>query len=163
MARGKSADPQSDYGATHSTVPSALAGMDMELPSVEFCECHPTWLGQSAEWQTASTSGRPSRMARSPWSVWTTWSSGVYRVATFHVSGADGASILTPYFALGQQKSYPAVNWEKFDLKDEVTLEDGHTYRNEHVDNRGDNHLFARKAATESTVYVKRPRRPAPC
>lgn len=29
---------QSDYGATHSTIPSALAGMDMELPSVEFCE-----------------------------------------------------------------------------------------------------------------------------
>ena len=30
-------DAQSDYGATHSTVPSALAGMDMELPSAHYC------------------------------------------------------------------------------------------------------------------------------
>ena len=29
---------QSDFGATHSTAPSAMAGMDMELPSAEFCE-----------------------------------------------------------------------------------------------------------------------------
>jgi hypothetical protein len=29
---------QSDFGATHSTVPSALNGMDMELPGEYYCE-----------------------------------------------------------------------------------------------------------------------------
>lgn len=29
---------QSDFGATHSTTPSALGGMDMELPSEYYCE-----------------------------------------------------------------------------------------------------------------------------
>ena len=32
---------QSDYGATHSTVPSAMAGMDMELPNVAYCQHYP--------------------------------------------------------------------------------------------------------------------------
>jgi beta-glucosidase len=27
-----------DYGATHSTIPTAMSGMDMELPSVAYCE-----------------------------------------------------------------------------------------------------------------------------
>jgi hypothetical protein len=29
----------SDFGATHSTAPSANAGMDQELPGTYWCEC----------------------------------------------------------------------------------------------------------------------------
>jgi len=61
--------------------------------------------------------------------------------------------ILTPWIASGQKSSYPHTNWQKWDLSDEIEV-DGRVFRNEHVDNKGDNYILARKIAAESTVYV---------
>ncbi|OCF31533.1 hypothetical protein I316_06732 [Kwoniella heveanensis BCC8398] len=62
--------------------------------------------------------------------------------------------ILTPWYASKQNGDYPKVNYQKYDLSDRVDV-NGKVFRNEHVDNRGDNHLFARKVAAESTVLLK--------
>jgi beta-glucosidase len=40
-------------------------------------------------------------------------------------------------------------------LADETEVK-GRIFRNEHVDNKGDNYMFARKVAAESTVYATR-------
>ncbi|WVF67569.1 hypothetical protein IAT40_002327 [Kwoniella sp. CBS 6097] len=62
--------------------------------------------------------------------------------------------ILTPWYASKQHIDYPEVNYQKYDLSDQVEV-NGKVFRNEHVDNRGDDHLFARKVAAESTVLLK--------
>ncbi|WVR09511.1 hypothetical protein IAU60_006579 [Kwoniella sp. DSM 27419] len=62
--------------------------------------------------------------------------------------------ILTPYYAFGQHREYPAVNYQKYDLSDKAEV-NGHVFWNEHRDNRGDNAVFARKVAAESTVLLK--------
>lgn len=63
-------------------------------------------------------------------------------------------SILTPWYAQKQHLGYPKVNWQRFDLTDQIKIGD-RTFRNEHVDNRGSNAVFARKMAAESTVSVR--------
>lgn len=63
-------------------------------------------------------------------------------------------SILTPWYASGQDKGYPKTNWHRFDLADEIEV-NGRKLVNEHVDHRGDNHVLARKIAAESTVYAR--------
>jgi beta-glucosidase len=62
---------------------------------------------------------------------------------------------LTPWYAAGQDKHYPPTNYQSYNLRDEVEI-DGKKFYNQHVNNKGDNHLFARKVAAESTVYVPR-------
>ena len=62
-------------------------------------------------------------------------------------------SILTPWLAAGQNISYPRTNWHKYDLADEREV-DGRVFRNDHVNNEGDNYILARKIAAESTVYA---------
>ena len=59
-------------------------------------------------------------------------------------------SILTPWYALGQSR-YPETNFNYYNLADKVEVQGRHYY-NRHVDNRGDNHVYARKVAAESTV-----------
>ena len=61
--------------------------------------------------------------------------------------------ILTVQFAFGQDKGYPKTNWNRYDLADKVVIGDT-TFENRHKDNRGDNHLLARRVAAESTVLV---------
>jgi beta-glucosidase len=69
----------------------------------------------------------------------------------------DGSRILTPYFAFKQHMHYPKVNYQKFNLRDEVEV-DGLFMKNEHRNVKGNNYLLARKVAAESTVYVARRR-----
>ncbi|OCF44035.1 hypothetical protein I317_02143 [Kwoniella heveanensis CBS 569] len=123
-----------DFGATHSTVPSVLGGMDMELPGEYWC----TYM-QLTSFRTdgerlleAVRKGRVSEKRLDDM---------VHR-------------ILTPWYASKQNGDYPKVNYQKYDLSDRVDV-NGKVFRNEHVDNRGDNHLFARKVAAESTVLLK--------
>ena len=59
--------------------------------------------------------------------------------------------ILTVWYAANQHKSYPETNWQMYNLADETEV-NGQVFRNQHVDNRGDSHLLARKVAAESTV-----------
>ncbi|EIW68265.1 hypothetical protein TREMEDRAFT_69280 [Tremella mesenterica DSM 1558] len=112
-----------DFGAAHSTVPSALAGMDMELPGEYFY-------------------GRRLYDA--------------VLLGEVPMSRLDDMAqrILTPYFAQGQYREYPAVNYQKYNLRDSVEVH-GMTFRNLHINNKGDNHLLARKIAAESTVMLK--------
>lgn len=65
---------------------------------------------------------------------------------------------MTPYFASKQDSDYPAINYQHYDLRDEVEV-DGKIFRNEHISNKGDHHKLARKVATESTVSVVLPSR----
>ncbi|WVQ72131.1 hypothetical protein IAR50_001676 [Cryptococcus sp. DSM 104548] len=113
----------SDFGAAHSTVNSALHGMDMELPSEYF---YGKKLLQAVERGDVSLT-RLDDMAQ---------------------------RILTPYLALQHNSSYPEVSYQKYNLQDDVNV-DGHVFRNEHVDVKGDNNLWARKVAAESTVLLK--------
>ncbi|WWD19167.1 hypothetical protein CI109_103625 [Kwoniella shandongensis] len=113
----------SDFGATHSTVPSALNGMDMELPGEYF-------YGQRLLKAMRKGEIPQSRL-----------DDMVHR-------------ILTPWFASKQYTDYPAINYQKYDLADKKEI-NGHVFRNEHVNNKGDNYLFARKVAAESTVLLK--------
>ncbi|KAL7422426.1 hypothetical protein Q5752_003074 [Cryptotrichosporon argae] len=112
----------SDFGATHSTAPSANAGMDMELPSTAY-------YGEKL--------------------------TDAVRKGEVNLTRLDDMAhrVLTPWIA-SQRGDYPAVNYQKYDLTDEVVV-DGHVFRNQHVDNRGDNARFARKVAAESTVLLK--------
>ena len=64
--------------------------------------------------------------------------------------------ILLPWYASNQHLDYPAPNFQKWDLSDQFE-QDGMVFRNEHVDNRGDGHILARKIAAESTVYASAP------
>ncbi|CAD6568913.1 MAG: hypothetical protein TREMPRED_004846 [Tremellales sp. Tagirdzhanova-0007] len=113
----------SDYGATHSTVPSALAGMDMELAELKY---------YGHRLHDAIKSGKVPE------------------------SRLDDMAhrILTPWLAAGQNISYPRTNWHKYDLADEREV-DGRVFRNDHVNNKGDNYILARKIAAESTVLLK--------
>lgn len=82
----------------------------------------------------------------SPSRGWTTWRGGK--------SGCPSQlafRILVPWLASGQDHGYPKTNWQKHDLADEIEV-GGRKLYNEHVDNRGDNHILARKIAAESTV-----------
>ena len=110
----------SDYGATHSTVASALHGMDMELPGV---------------WYYGRRLAEAVNKGKVP------------------IERLDDMArrILTTWFAFGQDDGYPKVNWNRFDLADQVEV-NGRILYNHHVDNRGDNHILARKIAAESTV-----------
>ncbi|WVQ80171.1 hypothetical protein IAT38_002276 [Cryptococcus sp. DSM 104549] len=113
----------SDFGATHSTAPSAVNGMDMELPG-EY------WYGKRLLHAVKKGDVPRSRLD-------------------------DMAHrILTPWLASNQHKDYPAINYQKYDLSDKVVV-GNRTFRNEHVNNKRDNHRFARKVAAESTVLLK--------
>lgn len=59
--------------------------------------------------------------------------------------------ILTPYFAQHQDTNYPAINYQKYNLRDEVEI-NGMVFRNEHISHKADHHTLARKVAAESTV-----------
>ncbi|ODN90828.1 hypothetical protein L198_06145 [Cryptococcus wingfieldii CBS 7118] len=112
-----------DFEAAHSTVESAIHGMDMELPTEHF---YGKKLLKAVERGEVS-SERLDDMAR---------------------------RILIPYLALQHNSSYPKVTYQKYNLQDQIEV-DGHVFRNEHVDVKGDNHLWARKVAAESTVLLK--------
>ncbi|WVW85507.1 hypothetical protein I302_107545 [Kwoniella bestiolae CBS 10118] len=113
----------SDFGATHSTVGSALGGMDMELPGEYY-------YGQ--------------RLLKA------------VKKGTIPESRLDDMvhRILTPWYASKQDSDYPKVNYQKYDLSDSKEV-NGHVFKNEHVDVRGDNAMYARKVAAESTVLLK--------
>jgi hypothetical protein len=121
--------------------------MDMELPSVEYCELTCATFQDGTDHQMESDYFKLCLKARYRFRDWTTWRIGKLE------SAKDGLTsrILTPWFAQKQNEGYPKVNWHKFDLTDSFTIR-GRTYRNEHVDNRGSNPKFARKIAAESTV-----------
>ncbi|RXK42426.1 hypothetical protein M231_00416 [Tremella mesenterica] len=127
-----------DFGAAHSTVPSALAGMDMELPGEFFCKSS----GILTRTMLIIQDGRRLYDA--------------VLLGEVPTSRLDDMAqrILTPYFAQGQYREYPAVNYQKFNLRDSVEVH-GMTFRNLHINNKGDNHLLARKIAAESTVMLK--------
>ncbi|WRT68513.1 uncharacterized protein IL334_005489 [Kwoniella shivajii] len=113
----------SDFGATHSTVPSALGGMDMELPGERYYGKN---LLKAVHKGDISESKLDDMVHR----------------------------ILTPWYAAKQDTDYPKINYQKYDLSDKVDI-NGHTFRNEHVNVKGNNALFARKVAAESTVLLK--------
>ena len=64
---------------------------------------------------------------------------------------ANLARILIPWIASGQNKSYPHINMQSHDLADEINVE-VMVFRNEHIDNKEDNYILARKIAAESSV-----------
>lgn len=65
---------------------------------------------------------------------------------------SDLRSILTPWIAFGQADKWNEVNYQMYNLGDEVKVW-GHTFRNQHVDpRREDSADFARKAAEQSHV-----------
>ncbi|ORX38400.1 glycoside hydrolase superfamily [Kockovaella imperatae] len=113
----------SDYGATHSTVPSARNGMDMELPEAQYFGDNLIKAVKAGD----VPESRLDDMAR---------------------------RILLPWYASRQHEDYPAPNFQKYDLSDEFE-QDGMVFKNEHVDNRGDGHILARKVAADSTVLLK--------
>ncbi|TYJ52305.1 hypothetical protein B9479_007091 [Cryptococcus floricola] len=113
----------SDFGAAHSTVESAIHGMDMELPTEQF---YGKELLKAVERGDVSSERLDDMVRR----------------------------ILTPYLALQHNSSYPKVNYQMYNLQDQIEV-DGHVFRNEQVDVKGDNHLWARKVAAESTVLLK--------
>ncbi|WWC71463.1 uncharacterized protein I206_105421 [Kwoniella pini CBS 10737] len=112
-----------DFGATHSTIPSVLNGMDMELPGEYY-------YGQRLLRAIKKGSITESRL-----------DDMVHR-------------ILTPWYAAKQHIYYPKINYQKYDLSDKKEV-NGHTWKNEHVDVRGDNAIYARKVAAESTILLK--------
>nr|XP_018261591.1 uncharacterized protein I303_06029 [Kwoniella dejecticola CBS 10117]OBR83749.1 hypothetical protein I303_06029 [Kwoniella dejecticola CBS 10117] len=117
-----------DFGATHSTVASALNGMDMELPGEYFCKSQA--YGQRLLQAINKGSIPESRL-----------DDMVQR-------------ILTPWYASQQHTNYPRINYQKYDLSDSKEV-NGHVWTNEHVDVRKDNAIYARKVAAESTVLLK--------
>ncbi|WWC90596.1 uncharacterized protein L201_005532 [Kwoniella dendrophila CBS 6074] len=113
----------SDFGATHSTVSSALGGMDMELPGEHY-------YGKRLERAVKKGSVPESRL-----------DDMVHR-------------ILTPWYASNQDTDYPQINYQKYDLSDSKTV-NGHRFKNEHINVKADNAIYARKVAAESTVLLK--------
>jgi hypothetical protein len=59
--------------------------------------------------------------------------------------------ILTPYLASQHNDNYPEVNYQSYNLRDEVEV-DGQIFRNQHLSHKADHHKLARKVAAQSTV-----------
>ncbi len=128
--------------------------MDMELPSIDYCMSVEQAILVGSD--TATDGEHLYKAVKSGQVPMSRLDDMAYRSGSFlRRASTDGPSILTPYLAFGQNASYPNTNWQKFDLADEIEV-GGKFFRNQHIDNKGDNYLFARKVAAESTVYVSR-------
>ncbi|TXT15566.1 hypothetical protein VHUM_00069 [Vanrija humicola] len=126
----------SDFGATHSTVESINAGMDQELPGTWFC---------GFECDVAPNPPVGDRLLKA------------LKDGKVKEKRLDDMAvrILTPWIAFGQADKWNVVNYQMYNLGDEVYV-GRHTFRNQHVDpRREDSAEFARKAAEQSHVLLK--------
>ncbi|KAH7305614.1 beta-glucosidase-related glycosidase [Rhexocercosporidium sp. MPI-PUGE-AT-0058] len=129
----------SDWGATHSGVPSIEAGLDMNMPG---------GLGlYGLTFGEASDFGGNVTLA--------------VNNGTLDSSRVDDMiiRIMTPYYFLGQDKDYPTVDPSSADLN---TFSPKHTWFREYVlngtrsrDVRGDHGALIRKHGASSTVMLK--------
>ncbi|KAK0123706.1 hypothetical protein ONS95_008716 [Cadophora gregata] len=129
----------SDWGATHSGVPSIEAGLDMNMPG---------GLGlYGLTFGEASDFGGNVTLA--------------VNNGTLDASRVDDMviRIMTPYFFLGQDKDYPTVDPSSADLN---TFSPKNTWFRDYVlngtrsrDVRGDHGALIRKHGAESTVLLK--------
>jgi hypothetical protein len=78
--------------------------------------------------------------------IWRTGQSSVYGLR-----GVLTIRILTPYLASQHNDNYPKVNYQSYNLRDEVEV-DGQVFRNQHISHKEDHYKLARKVAAESTM-----------
>ncbi|KOS13956.1 beta-glucosidase [Malassezia pachydermatis] len=115
----------SDWGAHHSGVASANAGLDMTMPGgTSCCELNITSYWGANLTQAVTNSSVP---------LWR-----VQDMAT---------RILAAYYFVHQDEGYPKPNFNFFDINDPAT--------NGHVNVMRDHHLIAREVATAGTVLLK--------